>query len=80
MVQTPLNSKQQAQSTSEKDVQQLYECFSDLGRLQQGANLDISPPCILVVGHQTDGKSGEPLSSSIIAQIYILSYVLKCLR
>lgn len=49
---------------SRDDMKPLYEAYSSLGRLQQEANLDISPPSILVVGHQTDGKSGVKRNTS----------------
>ena len=47
----------------ENDLKRLYEAYSVLTRLQERANIQFSAPAILVVGQQTDGKSGVVLIS-----------------
>jgi hypothetical protein len=37
----------------------LYEAYNDLHALAQDFEKPFDAPAILVVGHQTDGKSGE---------------------
>ena len=38
--------------------ERLYEAYNDLHALAQAFSKDFDAPAILVVGHQTDGKSG----------------------
>jgi hypothetical protein len=45
-------------STSERD--RLYEAYNELHALAQSFSRPFDAPAILVVGHQTDGKSGTP--------------------
>lgn len=45
----------------ENDMKPVYEAYSLLGRHQKRAKIKCSAPAILVVGHQTDGKSGAVL-------------------
>lgn len=40
--------------------ERLYEAYNDLHSLAQDFEKPFDAPAILVVGHQTDGKSGEP--------------------
>lgn len=40
--------------------ERLYEAYNDLHALAQDFEKPFDAPAILVVGHQTDGKSGEP--------------------
>jgi hypothetical protein len=46
--------------------ERLYEAYNDLHSLAQDFEKPFDAPAILVVGHQTDGKSGEPTLSPII--------------
>lgn len=39
--------------------ERLYEAYNDLHALAQDFEKPFDAPAILVVGHQTDGKSGE---------------------
>ena len=39
--------------------ERLYEAYNDLHSLAQDFQKPFDAPAILVVGHQTDGKSGE---------------------
>lgn len=39
--------------------ERLYEAYNDLHALAQDFQKPFDAPAILVVGHQTDGKSGE---------------------
>ena len=39
--------------------ERLYEAYNDLHSLAQDFEKPFDAPAILVVGHQTDGKSGE---------------------
>lgn len=39
--------------------ERLYEAYNDLHTLAQDFEKPFDAPAILVVGHQTDGKSGE---------------------
>jgi hypothetical protein len=41
--------------------ERLYEAYNDLHALAQDFEKPFDAPAILVVGHQTDGKSGETL-------------------
>lgn len=59
MVQPVSKSARTSSSAYRDDLKPLYEAYSALGRLQERANVETSPPAILVVGQQTDGKSGE---------------------
>ena len=43
--------------------ERLYEAYNDLHSLAQDFQKPFDAPAILVVGHQTDGKSGEDLAS-----------------
>ena len=40
--------------------ERLYEAYNDLHSLAQDFEKPFDAPAILVIGHQTDGKSGEP--------------------
>lgn len=40
--------------------ERLYEAYNDLHALAQDFQKPFDAPAILVVGHQTDGKSGKP--------------------
>ncbi len=42
--------------------ERLYEAYNDLHTLAQDFEKPFDAPAILVVGHQTDGKSGLPLT------------------
>lgn len=44
--------------------ERLYEAYNDLHALAQDFEKPFDAPAILVVGHQTDGKSGERLFST----------------
>ena len=44
--------------------ERLYEAYNDLHSLAQDFEKPFDAPAILVVGHQTDGKSGELSPSS----------------
>ncbi len=39
--------------------ERLYEAYNDLHSLAQDFEKPFDAPAILVIGHQTDGKSGE---------------------
>ena len=41
--------------------ERLYEAYNDLHSLAQDFEKPFDAPAILVIGHQTDGKSGEAL-------------------
>ena len=45
--------------------ERLYEAYNDLHALAQDFEKPFDAPAILVVGHQTDGKSGTLASNSI---------------
>ena len=55
--------------------ERLYEAYNDLHALAQDFEKPFDAPAILVVGHQTDGKSGTSLSSlsSLMSLCPILS-------
>lgn len=52
------DTTQNPNSEYKNDLKPLYEAYSALGLLQERAKVDTSPPAILVVGHEIDGKSG----------------------
>lgn len=45
--------------------ERLYEAYNDLHALAQDFEKPFDAPAILVVGHQTDGKSGEPMPQGL---------------
>lgn len=47
-------------STDNWEHGKLYEAYNELHALAQAFQKPFDAPAILVVGHQTDGKSGEP--------------------
>lgn len=40
-------------------LDKLYEGYSELKRVAQNKSIQLDAPVIVVVGHQTDGKSGD---------------------
>jgi hypothetical protein len=52
-----LFNKITAPTTSEKDRDQLYEAYNMLHTLAQDFNKPFDAPAVIVVGHQTSGKS-----------------------
>jgi hypothetical protein len=52
--------------------ERLYEAYNDLHTLAQDFEKPFDAPAILVVGHQTDGKSGMCLVN------YILRWIVSC--
>jgi hypothetical protein len=50
--------------------ERLYEAYNDLHALAQDFEKPFDAPAILVVGHQTDGKSGELWASRSRAEAH----------
>lgn len=42
-----------------RNQEKLYAAYSELHRVAQKTEIPIAAPVVTVVGHQTDGKSGE---------------------
>ena len=55
----PDASPERASTVFRSGNERLYEAYNDLHTLAQDFEKPFDAPAILVVGHQTDGKSGE---------------------
>jgi hypothetical protein len=55
-------SPERSSTTFRTGNERLYEAYNDLHTLAQDFEKPFDAPAILVVGHQTDGKSGATLS------------------
>lgn len=60
----PEQSPERSSTVFRSGNERLYEAYNDLHSLAQDFEKPFDAPAILVVGHQTDGKSGTGRSAS----------------
>jgi len=58
-VATEAHSPERTSTAFRNSNERLYEAYNDLHSLAQDFEKPFDAPAILVIGHQTDGKSGE---------------------